>query len=266
MRQPFVATLAIITIVAMLFSGVVLLRSCNYDKTDEYSSFHRDPTHVVTSIETKTSIELDEMWESVGWLGQEVEHGGETFHAYVETVWAVGSDKLNTYFITCYHGVRHVGTEKLTIGYWDAKKNIWRFAYATAVGQLTTIEGDVELLSVRNDDLTRPVKALKLAKEQTFSAGDEVLIGGVQPSSGPAYVCTGTIKMVNLNRPEFVTKGWAWFGFSGGPIRLRKTGEVIGYVRSGTDEHPKDASESICGDYTLVRKLLKRYALESIAK
>lgn len=265
MKQPLTLTLALITVMAVLLTGIVMMRSCDQDKQiDEYSSFHRDPTKVVAAKEAKIDTELDEMWDSVGWLGHEVTIDGEIGHSYVETAWAIGSDKTFTYYLTCFHGPLVTGRDNLTIGYWD--KTSWQFARAEMLGFLGRFEGDLAIMAVKTSDLRRVVKPLKVAKEQTFALGDEVLIGGVQHYGGPAYVTVGLIKMVNMNKPEFVIKGWAWYGFSGGPIRLRKTGEVIGFVRAATEMHRADASESICGDYTLIHKLLKRYALEDIAK
>lgn len=265
MRQPLAFALATITVVAVLLAGIAMMRSCSQDsEIDEYSSFHRDPLKVPTAKETKTDIELDEMWDSVAWLGHEVKVGDEVAHAYVETAWAVGSDKLHTYFLTCFHGPLHVGTNDLTIGYWD--KTDWKFASTTMMGFLSRYEGDLALMVVKNSDLRRTIKPLKIASEQNFTLGDEVLIGGVQHYGGPAYVTVGIVKAINMNKPEFLVKGWAWYGFSGGPVRLRKTGEVIGFVRASTEAHRADASESICGDYTLIHKLLSRYALESLTK
>ncbi len=265
MKQPVALALAVITILALVLTGVVLVRWNNdNDETDEYGSFHRDPTRVPTSKDTKTDIELDAMWDSVGWLGHEVDTPDGLAHSYVETAWAIGSDKTHTYFMTCFHGPLITGVSRLSIGYWD--KTDWHFATATMVGFLGRYEGDLALISVNTSDLKRAIKPLKVAAEQVFTLGDEVLIGGVQHYGGPAYVTVGTVKMLNNYKPEFVVKGWAWYGFSGGPIVLRKTGEVIGFVRAATEEHRRDASESICGDYTLIHKLLSRLAMENITK
>lgn len=262
MRQPFVAVLAIVTVIAVTLAGTLLIRSVDSENHDEYSQFHRDPTHIVSNENTKASVELDEIWASVGWMGHEVKYEGVILHAYVESAWAVARDKTYTYFSTCAHGVRVTGTEDLVIGYWHDNK--WNFVRAIVVAQLSSLEGDAALLRVSNSSLLRMIPPLKLASNQTFSAGDEILIGGVQPSSGPAFICLGTISMVNMHKPEFVVKGWAWFGFSGGPVRLRKTGEVIGYIRSSTLDHPRDASESICGDYNLIHKLLIRAGVDNL--
>jgi hypothetical protein len=267
MRQPFILPLALVTVMATLISGVLLMRSCSQqDDADEYSSFHRNPAHVVVGPPIKTDTELNEMWDGVGWLGKEFARGGELIHAYVETAWAIGTDKEHTYFVTCWHGPVHVGTDHLVIGYWNPARQDWSFIDCNIVDKLTKYEGDLVIMSVLTRDLKRTVKPLKIAKEQTFSINDEILIGGVQHTGGPAYVTIGIVKMINMHKPEFVIKGWAWYGFSGGPVRLRRSGEVIGYVRSATIDHVHDASESICGDFTLILKLLQRCGLENIVK
>lgn len=266
MKQPLTLALALITIFAVFVAGAALLRSWVDTGYDEYSAFHRDPAHIITGPVVKTDTELNEMWDSVGWLGKEVIRGNEVIHAYVETAWAIGADKTHTYFISCYHGPEHVGSDNLTIGYWNDGRQNWSFVNCVIAGQLKRSEGDLIILSVTTSDLKRSITPLKVAKEQTFVVNDEVLIGGVQPTVGPAYVCDGIVKMINIDKPEFVVKGWAWYGFSGGPIRLRRTGEVIGFVRAATESHVHDASESVCGDFNVIWKLLKRSGLEFIIK
>lgn len=261
MKQPFAFTLAFITFASLLVAGMALIRSCNQD-TDEYGSYTRPPANVVVGPKTSTDTELDEMWESVGWMAKGYRLGDEIKYAYVETAWAVGSDRLNTYFISCYHGIMHVGSTDLYIGYWDKIGEQWQFIKCTVVEKLYKGEGDLVLLSVLTSELSHRVPPLKVAKDQTFAVNDELLIGGVQHYGGPAYVTVGIVKMINMTKPEFVIKGWAWYGFSGGPVRLRRTGEVIGFVRAATANHTKDASESICGDFSLIHRLLQKAGLE----
>lgn len=263
MRQQFLLPLALLAVFSILFLGMVTIRSCVDNASDGYA---RPGPHIKVGPPTKIDDELTRLWSSVGWLAKGITVGDETRYGYVETVWAVGADKTNTYFVTCLHGPQHAGFDNLNVAYWSDKEQRWMITPCTVVAKLSKYEGDLALLAVLTKDLTRAITPLRVARDESFTVGDEVLISGVQPASGPAFVCIGVVKMLNMNRPEFVIRGWAWFGFSGGPVVLRRTGEVIGFVRSATTEHARDASESICGDYSLILNLLKRHNLESIVK
>lgn len=263
MRQQLLLPLALLSVFCILFLGVVAIRSFTEDSSDAYT---RPTSRIKVGTTTKIDTELNKLWDSVGWLGKGVPIGSEIKYAYIETVWAIGTDKTNTYFATCLHGPLYAGFDDLYVGYWDYKMQRWATVPCTIVAKLSKSDGDLAIAAVATSSLVRPITPLKVAREENFNINDEILISGVQPSSGPAFVCIGVVKMLNMRRPEFMVRGWAWFGFSGGPVVLRRTGEVIGFIRAATYEHAHDASESICGDYSLILKLLSQSHMENILK
>jgi hypothetical protein len=120
--------------------------------------------------------------------------------------------------------------------------------------------GDIAIMAVEKN-----LQSVKFANNQsTFSVKDEVFIAGVQSTAPPAIVSIGIVNAIDRRGHEFQVKGWGWHGFSGGPVMLRKTGDVIGFVAWGVKGHLNDASRSDCADLTHFMELLKECGLEKI--
>lgn len=196
---------------------------------------------------------LRDVWTSTIWIGREAEPG---VTAYVQSGWVIGSKEGRTYIATAEHGLDFLDHYPLVIGYWNGKGS-WVFEPAQVVATLNKNLGDIAILSIGHR-----LPALPLAHSARLIEGDEIVIGGVQHDVAPAYATIGIITEVKSS--TFLIRGWAWFGFSGGPVVLRRTGEVIGWISSSVPGHTLDATYSRCQDYSNLRSLLKSCDLDSI--
>ena len=202
---------------------------------------------------------LDKIWAGTVWIGRETQPG---INMYVGTGWVVGNKEGKAYIATCAHVVIHRMDMKLNIGYLG-KSGEWSMVPGQVVRRIDgRPSGDIALIMI-----DRELPALKFAVSQTtYSAKDEIYISGVQYIAPPAIITAGEIVWVDKQKHEFQIKGWGWFGFSGGPIILRKTGEVIGYVAWTSKGYTRSAMRSDCGDLTHLLKLLKACGLSEFIK
>lgn len=207
---------------------------------------------------------LDNIWASTVWIGREIQPG---VTKYVGTGWVIGhgdatskGDNKLSYISTCAHVVTHRMDLPLKIGYLG-KSGIWSEIPGWEVRRFDGRgDGDVAIVAVEGS-----LQPLRFAANQnTFNTNDEVYIAGVQSTAPPSIIATGVISAIDRRGHEFQVKGWGWHGFSGGPIILRKTGEVIGYVAWSVKGHASDASRSDCADLTRLLRLLKEAGLERI--
>jgi hypothetical protein len=122
--------------------------------------------------------------------------------------------------------------------------------------------GDLAIISVDMGDLVL-LPPIKFAKTQnTYTVDDEIFIAGVQYVAPPAIISAGVITKLDPVNHKFEIKGWDWYGFSGGPIILRKTGLVIGYTAMSAEGHLRDAMRSQAFDLTHLPGLLRACGLE----
>lgn len=204
---------------------------------------------------TEIGETLDELWASTVYIGREQKPG---INIYVASGWVLGSKNDMSYIATAAHALQYRPDLKLKIGYFD-KNRQWSVIDAGVIRRLDGRQhGDCAILSC-----DRVLPALKLARTKTYASGDEIFISGTQYNAPPSIVTTGVITSTT-NDIEFRVKGWAWHGFSGGPIMLRKTGEVIGFIAWSVPGHNFDAMLSDCGTFTAVNHLLRVAKLESI--
>ena len=98
-----------------------------------------------------------------------------------------------------------------------------------------------------------------------LEAGDEVMVASVIMSHNhelgpisPARFTIGKITEINQLEQTFTVNAWSWYGYSGSPIILRRTGEVIGLLARAADGHENDASSSVCVDFTRIMSILNR--------
>lgn len=207
---------------------------------------------------------LDQIWASTVWIGREVAPG---VTKYVGSGWVMGhgdatskGDNKLSYIATCAHVAAHRTDLPLKVSYLG-RSGIWSEVPAWEVRRLDTrYNGDIAIIAIEGR-----LQPLRFANNQnTFTVGDEVFIAGVQYTAPPAIITAGVISAVDKKAHEFQIKGWAWHGFSGGPIILRRTGEVIGYTAWSVKGHANDAMKSDCADLTHLMKLLKTCGLENI--
>jgi S1-C subfamily serine protease len=196
---------------------------------------------------------LQSVWNSTVWIGREVEPGQT---AYVESGWVLGNKDGQAYIVTANHGLDFMPSGKLMVAYWNGRNN-WTFVPAKIIMRAGKGNGDVAILTI-----DERLPSLPLARSTKFSVNDEIIIGGVQHDVMPAYTTAGYITEVGSYR--FWIRGWAWHGFSGGPIVLRRTGEVIGYVSYAVSGHSLDATWTECHNYLQLRAILERFGLNSI--
>lgn len=205
--------------------------------------------------DTDVGSTLEALWSGTVYVGREVKPG---VNIYAATGWVIGSKNGMSYIATAAHALAYKPELKLKIGYFDRNRQ-WSVVDAFIIRRLDNrTHGDGAILSV---NLVLP--SLKLAKSKSYVAGDEVFISGTQHNAPPSIVTVGVITATTSDI-EFRVKGWAWHGFSGGPVMLRKTGEVIGYIAWSVPGHSRDACMSDCGTFTTIQKLLRAAKLESI--
>lgn len=212
---------------------------------------------------TEIGETLDALWSSTVYIGREQKPG---INIYVATGWVVGTKGNMSYISTAAHALDYKPELKLKIGYFDKNRQwsvvdahvIRRMATPSASPTVRRAHGDCAILSV---DTLLP--SLKLAHDKAYVSGDEVFISGTQHNAPPAIVTVGVITST-INDVEFRVKGWSWHGFSGGPVMLRKTGEVIGFIAWSVPGHNNDAMMSDCCTFATVQHLLRLAKLESI--
>lgn len=248
-------------------TGIVVVLLSPTDVDDLYTQIMPKPetplyTPPDSSLEPRDM--LDKIWASTVWVGREVRPG---VTQYIGSGWVIGYDNKMSYIATCAHVSTHHQELPLKIGYLG-QSFIWSEAPAKLVNLTVASRahlrerGDVAIIAVET-----PLQPIKFANNQkTFTVGDEVYIAGVQWNAPPAIIATGVISVIDRKSHEFQVKGWGWHGFSGGPIILRKTGEVIGYLAWGVKGHINDASRSDCADLTRFMELLRDSKLEHIVQ
>ena len=210
-----------------------------------------------------TGSMLDRIWASTVWIGREVRPG---VNQYIGTGWVIGNKGDTSYIVTCAHVATHRKELPLNIGYLG-RSGQWSTLRAEVVMRLDgRAHGDLALLSVDMGDLVLlpPIKFSKIPN--TYAVGDEILISGVQYNAPPAIIAAGVITKIDPANHKFEIKGWDWYGFSGGPIILKKTGLVIGYTAMSADGHLNDAMKSQAFDLTHLPGLLKACKLEEFIK
>lgn len=252
-----------------LFVGLVLCLaaivyiSLRQDSTDDLIEVTERPvpeTPYVSPPESHIGVSsmLDRIWASTVWIGRETKPG---VNFYVGTGWVIGNKGDLAYIATCAHVATHRTDLPLNIGYLG-KSGQWSLVRAQVVRRLDgRAHGDVAILSIDMGDLVLP-PPIKFAKAQnTYTVDDEIYIAGVQYIAPPAIISAGVITKVDPISHKFEIKGWDWYGFSGGPIILRKTGKVIGYTAMSAEGHSRDAMKSQAFDLTHLLGLLKACGL-----
>lgn len=210
-------------------------------------------------LQVSLGDKLDQIWASSVWIGREVAPGVTRF---VGSGWVIGNQDGLAYISTCAHVATYEPDLPLKVAYLG-RSGVWSEIVAKEVGRYDTrARGDVAILSVE-----ATLTPIKFANNQsTFTVGDEVFIVGVQHVAPPAIIATGIVSAMDRKGHEFQVKGWGWHGFSGGPIVLRKTGEVIGYLAWSVKGHSNDAMKSDCADLTHFMTLLRELKLEGVVQ
>lgn len=197
---------------------------------------------------------LDKIWASTVWIGRETKPG---VNFYVGTGWVIGNKDGKSYIVTCAHVATHRTDLPLNLGYLG-KSGQWSIVPAQVVRKLDgRSHGDVAIMSV--NVVLPPIKFATL--QNTYAPKDEIFIAGVQWIAPPAIISAGVITKADPANHKFEIKGWDWYGFSGGPIVLRKTGLVIGYTAMSADGHRNDAMKSNSFDLTHLIGLLRACGL-----
>jgi len=174
-------------------------------------------------------------------------YNGNNSYINIASGWCIASENNISTIITAAHVSRHFPAEqRYAIAYWDGHGG-WKYASANIIEVGYT---DVEALSCQVY-----IPPLKIAINKNYNINDEVLICGIQNEAPPAMITIGVIKAIMADK--FLIKGWAWFGHSGGPVILKRTGEVIGIISTDNNDH-NNASESWCVDFTSINRLLER--------
>lgn len=179
---------------------------------------------------------------------------------YTGTGWVVASSSGISYIVTAGHIVKDESS--FMVGYWTGHGS-WNFIPANLLGksvELNTINGDVALLVIPIE-----LPSLKLAKDINlrFDAktrenyGDEVVVGGVHDQVAPVSVTLGAV--IERMTYEFTINSWATYGYSGGPVVLRRTNEVIGLISRNGRHSNADMTFTICSDYVTIRQLLSAF-------
>lgn len=263
-RAPsfWAASLLLMGLLACICAMVYVSLSPNEtDESDENGivTIPEAPFSLPNASHVGVGAMLDRVWASTVWIGREAKPG---ISMYVGSGWVVGNKGGRAYIATCAHVVGSDSNMPLRVGYLGVSGQ-WSVIPGQLVRRLDNRpHGDLAIISV-----DRELPAMGFAVHQnTFTVDDEVFVAGVQFAAPPAIVATGIVESVDRIKNEFKIKGWAWFGFSGGPIILRKTGEVIGYVAWTAKGHTRDAMKSECANLTHLIGLLKACGLQDLIK
>lgn len=153
------------------------------------------------------------------------------------------------YIITAGHVLKE--DYPLIVNYWTGHevRSVLALEIARSV-ETNTPNGDIALLVVRG---IGRLPAFKLAKDIALNQ-NEVLIGGFDKNEPPACITVGAI--IERELFDINVFGWAKRGFSGGPIILRSTNELVGIVSRGS------ISVTACSDYTTIRKMLDKHNIQ----
>jgi hypothetical protein len=171
------------------------------------------------------------------------------------TGWSLLNKDGRSYIVTAAHGVAYNKTD-LIIGYWLGG-GTWTIVPAKIEGAFYGHQGgDIAILSVPVVIPPLPIKG-----PSHFSKDDEILVGGIQHDLigkrvTPARVTVGKIIQTNTLSHTFTINGWAWNGFSGGPVLHRPTKSVIGFISHSPKSHAHNATRTVCMDATRISALI----------
>ena len=200
--------------------------------------------------------EVQALYKSTVWIGVQ----GPLKPTFLMTGWSVLNKDGRCYIVTAAHGVAY-NTTDLVVAYWvDGGK--WTIAPARFEGAFYGHkQGDVAILSIPVIVTPLPMKG-----PSYFSLGDEILVGGIQHDVigrrvTPARVTVGQVVRKSIWDHSFIIDGWAWSGFSGGPVLHRKTKSVVGFISHSPTGHEHDAALTVCIDASRVRALILKLGL-----